>query len=775
MEVNMHIKFQKIGVILSLSVLITLSCAAIGYPQSPEFPQKQQKFRAEKYAPKEIIVKFKPGVPDPVINLIHAKHRTVIRSTNARLKFERLKIPTEKTVLEMVELYQQDPNVEYAEPNYIAHAHLVPNDEYYRYQWHLDNPGTGGIHMEPAWDISSSHEGVVVAVVDTGVAYENYSEIINFYRVVRYYQAPDLARTKFVAGYDFVNNDTHPNDDEGHGTHVTGTIAQSTNNSIGVAGIAFDTSVMPVKVLDSGGSGTYADVADGIIWAADNGADVINLSLGGPSASTTLMNACVYASNKGVTLVCSAGNDGEATLGYPAAYDQCCIAVGATRYDEAKTFYSNFGNSLDIMGPGGDLNVDQNNDGAADGVLQQTFGNSYNDFGYWLYQGTSMAAPHVSGVAALIISTGVAGTPAEVREVLQSTAKDLGASGWDPDFGWGLVDALAALSYNATPNTPPVADPGGPYAGTEDTAVQFDGSNSSDADGDPLAYAWNFGDGTSGSGVSPVHTFTAGGTYTVTLMVNDGKQNSPPQSTTAEITEINDPPVSNAGGPYRGEEGQSIQFNGSGSYDPDGSIASYAWDFGDASTGSGVSPSHTYSAAGSYTVSLTVTDDGGLSDTKTAAVDVTEVPSEIQVFYDSFEVSEWNGLWSEDSQNDWFRSSQRATHGSYSAEVDGQAVDASLTSLPINLQGKNNATITFSWLIEWRLDSGEYIAFDVSTDGGNTWVEKGRLRGNVDAEDQWHAVTVELNALNRLILRFRGRMSASSEDANVDQVKVVAW
>lgn len=149
-------------------------------------------------------------------------------------------------------------------------------------------------------------------------------------------------------------------------------------------------------------------------------------------------------------------------------------------------------------------------------------------------------------------------------------------------------------------------------------------------------------------------------------------------------------------------------------------------------------------------------------------------PVEIEVFSDSFEIAEWNGLWTEDSQNDWFRSSQRSTNGSRSAEVDGRAVNSQLISIPMNLQGKTSAVITFSWLIESGLDAGEYLAFDTSTDGGSTWVERSRLRGNVDPENVWHNPSFELNGIANLRLRFRGTMSSADEDANVDMVRVVA-
>jgi len=623
---------KKSGFILGvvLAGVLVFGLVGMSFGQDIFVKDEVRAVERSKSAPGEILVKFKPGVTREVIAAINSKHGTSEMSTSRFGGFKRLRIPKRKTVAEMVEIYKKNPNVEYAEPNFIAQAFWVPNDELYPYQWHFDNDEYGGIHMEAAWELAAGDSGVIVAVIDSGVAYEDWEEFVDrpgrgqdYW--ITYQQAPDLAGTSFVPGYDFVNDDAHPNDDDGHGTHVTGTIAQSTNNALGVAGIAFNTSIMPVKVLNSNGDGTYADIADGIYFAAQNGAHIINMSLGGDSPSITLENALAYAYDQGVTIICASGNDGADSVSYPAAYDAYCIAVGATRYDEAVAYYSNQGASLDLTAPGGDLNVDQNGDGYGDGVLQQTFGDSPTDWGYWFYQGTSMAAPHVSGVAALLIAANVATTPDEIREALQSTAEDKSAPGWDPAYGWGILNAAAALQYSFVPNTAPVAAFTGPASGEEDAAVAFDGSGSYDPDGDPLTYRWDFGDGSTGAGVSPDHAYAAGGEYTVTLIVNDGKADSLPAESVITIAEINDPPVADAGPDQTVQVGQTITFDaGAGSYDIDDGIAFYEWNFGDGARAAGETAAHAYSAAGIYTVTLTVTDFYGDIDTDEAIITVTE-------------------------------------------------------------------------------------------------------------------------------------------------------
>jgi serine protease len=306
-----------------------------------------------------------------------------------------------------------------------------PNDPKYKFQWHMDQ-----IHMPAAWKLSDG-KGVVVAVLDTGVAYEAHGKL--------FHQVPDLAGVEFVKPYNFVDNNEHANDDHGHGTHVTGTIAQATHNGIGVAGVARNATIMPLKVLSGRGSGSVAGIADAIRYAADEGAQVINMSLGGRFPSKVLEKAVKYAHSKGVVVVCAAGNDGRGKVSYPAAYPGA-FAVAATQYDESTTFYSNWGAALDIAAPGGNTRVDQNGDGQPDGVLQNTIviGDPTKD-DYFGYMGTSMASPHVAGVAALVVAQGVT-NPAAVEKVLEESARAPKDRQLDKKrYGAGIIDAEAAV------------------------------------------------------------------------------------------------------------------------------------------------------------------------------------------------------------------------------------------------------------------------------------------------------------------------------------------
>ena len=316
---------------------------------------------------------------------------------------------------------EQDWRVEFAEPNYIYTQMAQPNDPYVGYQWNLNFIGA-----QDAW-VTADGTGAVVAVLDTGVS------------------EGDDGFTNLLAGYDAYYDDDDPSDRVGHGTHVAGTIAQATNNGVGVAGVAPGASILPVKVLSDNGYGSTSAIANGIVYAADNGADVINMSLGGAWYSSTQHQAVKYADQKGVVIVAATGNEFSSSISYPAALDEV-IAVGAGRADGSRAPYSNTGTGIDLIAPGGDMSRDVNTDGYGDGILQETLG------GYQFYEGTSMATPHVAAAAAVLISMGV-DDPDEVRELLTSTARDVGSAGYDTSTGWGYLDLEAAVAA-ATPSEP---------------------------------------------------------------------------------------------------------------------------------------------------------------------------------------------------------------------------------------------------------------------------------------------------------------------------------
>ncbi len=395
-------------------------------------------YAAGLYVPGEILVAFKPEVPASMRRSVIEARGAGIAGPNGDYGFTRVRVPA-GTVLAGVGALRDDPAVLYAEPNYIITAYGIPSDPLFGLQWHFSM-----IDVENAWDVSTG-EGVTVAVVDTGIEPNGN----------------DGFGDRLLDGYNaFWNVRGFDTDVNNHGTHVAGTIAQETNNAIGVAGVAYNASILPVKALTSFRSGvvaqgTVASVSAGIRWAVDNGADIINLSLGTDSPSWFLQQAAEYAYDHDVTVVAASGNTGG-DVGYPAAYDSV-IAVGAVNYLGLRAYYSSYGATLDVVAPGGDRSRDDNNDGYPDGVFQETFdreltfGTGGFDWRYeWDYKpfnGTSMACPHVAGVAALVKSLHPEWGPDEIREAIVATARDLGVEGKDDVYGYGLVDAYGAVTY----------------------------------------------------------------------------------------------------------------------------------------------------------------------------------------------------------------------------------------------------------------------------------------------------------------------------------------
>lgn len=361
----------------------------------------------------ELVVDVKDGLSDAEIADLAKDVHVTLRDNSPNVKddgnVELADFESEGEMTAAMARLAADPRVEAVERAGVAKILWTPNDPKYAEQWHMKRAGA-----ETAWEYACG-EGVTVAVVDTGIA---------CYDSDGFMKGTDLAGTTCVDGYNFVGKNKIAADDQGHGTHVAGTIAQTTNNGVGVAGLAHCAKLMPVKVLSARGWGTMADVAEGIRWSADHGAQVINLSLGAPMKSAVVENAVKHAIKKGVVVVAAAGNSGR-SVGWPAAYPGV-IAVSATDKNDTIAWFSSRGPEVSIGAPGV-------------GVTQQTICEAgKNKCEQWgVFNGTSMASPHVAGAAALLVGQGVT-DPDSVRAVLQSTATPKEDTNL---FGAGILEA----------------------------------------------------------------------------------------------------------------------------------------------------------------------------------------------------------------------------------------------------------------------------------------------------------------------------------------------
>jgi subtilisin family serine protease len=363
-----------------------------------------------------ILVRFKPGASAAGTTraLAAAEARPVDAVPGLRV---RVLFPSADGPEAALARLRRDPNVEYAEPERVIRVAAIPNDDYYRSQW-----GLAKVSAPSGWNISTGSTTVKLAVVDTGVDYNH----------------PDL-KYRYAGGYDFYNGDANPMDDNGHGTHVAGIAAASGNNGIGVAGIGWRTKILAVKVLDRYGGGSDATVSKGIVWAADHGAAVINLSLGSPASSRTITEAVEYAQRKGALVVAAAGNyryDPYTGLywnptTWPAALPGV-VGVAATTESDADARFSQYGSYVDIAAPGV-------------GILSTLPGNRYGSM-----DGTSMATPFVAGAAAVVKARFPAYSADQVWTRIRTTARDLGTAGYDQRTGYGRLNLYGALAVPGT-------------------------------------------------------------------------------------------------------------------------------------------------------------------------------------------------------------------------------------------------------------------------------------------------------------------------------------
>jgi serine protease len=476
-----------LGLVLVAGLGLALSAQQPSFTRSPRADLVSRLRAAARlgtdYVPGRVLVKFRDGLPTTAqasaVTQALGGTATRLRPGDRYADFTYVDVPMETDVRAAAAALAARPEVAYAEPDALHHLNLTPSDPAYTRQWHMR-----AINLERAWDINDGARDVIVAVIDSGLAMAN--DVLQFPRFfagrlqiidVPFARSTDIVSNgRLVAPYDFVYEDEIPYDMDGHGTHVTGSLAQLANNNESGVGVAFNARLMPLKVCLGdwdilfllaedgvstvppnlqGGVCSTSDEARAIRYAVDNGARILNMSLGGTTPAQATQTALQYAVSRGAFVAVSAGNefDDGNPVSYPAAYARelsGVMAVGAVGQDLNRAYYSSTGDYVEIAAPGGN----SRQGGSAGLVWQQTYrgdGISTNqraprfdlltDDGF---QGTSMASPHVAGLAALLYAQGVR-NPAAIESAIRQFAQDRGTAGRDNDYGYGLIDARATL------------------------------------------------------------------------------------------------------------------------------------------------------------------------------------------------------------------------------------------------------------------------------------------------------------------------------------------
>jgi len=413
-----------------------------------------QPARKARYIPGELLVKYRASARTAALEGSERQRGVSTLRTFESIRVRHLKLPEGMTVEEALEIYRDDPDVEYAEPNYYRHATVIPDDIFFDNLWGLDNTGQAGgtvdadIDAPEAWETQTGSSAVVVAVLDTGADWDHEDLSANIWNnddeAENGADSDGNGYTDDIRGWDFVNNDNDPDDDHSgtyHGTHVSGTIGAEGDNGIGIAGVNWSVSVMPLKILDANGDGFVSDEIDAMNYAVANGANIINASFSGGSYSQSEHDAVNSARAAGVLFVAAAGNDGQDNddiPAYPANYDlDNVIAVAATDQNDDMAWFSNYGaTSVDVAAPG--VNIYSTKAGDT----------------YQYMSGTSMATPHVAGLAALIWAENVGFSHDQVKHRILNGVDVLPAL-------TGTVLMAGRINANNSIN-PPANAPDGP-------------------------------------------------------------------------------------------------------------------------------------------------------------------------------------------------------------------------------------------------------------------------------------------------------------------------
>jgi len=544
-----------------------------------------------KFIDKEFIVGFKKGISSTVKKTLIQKNGGIIVGENKVLDIALVRVEGGRN--SFIQSLLKENSIRFVEPNFIGYGCYVPNDEGWDEQW-----GPQAINCPEAWDVEKGNLGVSISIVNSGVF--THVDLTHYYG----------------EGYDWQNNDNDPTEDDhpngGHGTCDAGIAAATMNNSLGIAGIA-QVTIMAEDI------GNYSmpsyKAACGIVHATDIGADIISLSLQYYDYSEALEDACQYAWDNGVVLVASSGNYHGNTIAYPGKFDTV-ICVGAIDQNNQRCNFSNYGPEIDLVAPGTNI---------------LTTGRDINHPGYIVYVffgGTSAATDHVTGVAALLLSRNPSLSNAQVRSILNSTADDLGPSGWDEEYGYGKVDANASVRdidyvQNTRPEKPSISGPSGGDVGVEYTF----NTSTTDVDGDLVKYCFEWGNGpetswtnfTSSAEIMNItHVFDRRGSYNIRVKAEDELRFKSNLSDPFTIFIGNNtaPYVPMISGPTHGKPGVEYLFL-TNTTDPDGDPLYFMWDWGDGSNSSWVGTynsnetatiSHKWVNKGNYLVRLKAKD-----------------------------------------------------------------------------------------------------------------------------------------------------------------------